>query len=183
FDTMGNGWMNSAVCSNIHDMLEWLKAKYHIDKFTIIGGSMGGSGALAYAACYPEDINGVLALCPCTDLKSYTEFLSRTAPEDPLAGIKKDILDTILQRFDSNELKMRAVSPQYYSARLPLPVFISHAAGDDLIPVENSRKLAELMEGLYEFEYLEMEGGNHDTTVLPGFARGLEFLREQGALK
>ncbi|MBQ9359233.1 MAG: alpha/beta fold hydrolase [Abditibacteriota bacterium] len=183
FDTMGNGWMNPTVCSNIHDMLEWLKAKYGIDRFTIIGGSMGGSGALAYAICYPDDINGVLALCPCTDLKSYTEFLSRTVPEDPLAGIKKDIRDTILQRFDANEMKMRAVSPQYYSWRLPLPVFISHAAGDELIPVENSRKLAELMEGLDEFEYLEMEGGNHDTTVLPGFARGLEFLREQGALQ
>ncbi|MBO4548385.1 MAG: hypothetical protein J5758_04135, partial [Abditibacteriota bacterium] len=120
---------------------------------------------------------------PCTDLKSYTEFLAQTKPEDPLAGIKKDILDTIRSRFGSNEMIYRMVSPQYYSMRLPWPVFISHSTGDELIPVENSRILAELMEGLSEFEYLEMEGGGHDTTTLPGFARGLEFLREQGALK
>ncbi|MBR4748374.1 MAG: alpha/beta fold hydrolase [Abditibacteriota bacterium] len=183
FDTMGNGWMNPTVCSNIHEMLSWLRAKYRVDKFTIIGGSMGGSGALAYAACYPDDIKGVLALCPCTDLKSYTEFLSRAEPGDPVAAIKKDILDTILQKFDQSEMKMKAVSPQRYSERLPLPLFIAHSTGDELIPVENSRILAELMEGLSDFEYMEMEGGGHDTTILPGFARGLEFLREQGALQ
>ncbi|MBP5274737.1 MAG: alpha/beta fold hydrolase, partial [Abditibacteriota bacterium] len=182
FDTMGNGWMNPECAANMHNMLLWLGKRFGTGKFAVIGGSMGGTGALSYACQYPQDIGGVAALCACSDIASYTEFLRQAAAKAP-GGVEQDILNAILAGFDDDPVKYEAASPLAYSERLTMPVFISHSTGDALIPVANSQRLAKKLAGKADFEYLEIEGGHHDTTLMPGFDRGLEFLAGQGVLK
>ena len=183
FDTMGNGWMNPGCAANMHNMLCWLKKRFGVGEFALIGGSMGGTGALSYACQYPQDIDGVAALCACTDIKTYTEFLREAAARAPQPGVEEDILQAILRGFDDDPVKYEAVSPLTYSDRLSMPVFISHSTGDALIPVSNSQRLAAKLADKADFEYLEIEGGHHDTTLMPGFDRGMEFLTEHAALK
>ncbi|MFA7158315.1 MAG: hypothetical protein WC299_03345 [Kiritimatiellia bacterium] len=59
----------------------------------------------------------------------------------------------------------RKHSAQQNPAKLSMPVYLSHGGADLIIPVEQSRGLAERMKGNRKFVYHEIPGGNHDSPL------------------
>jgi len=101
----------------------------------LTGLSMGGHGALQLAARYPDQFAAVLAICPRLGRPSY--------------------LQTI-ENLPANALEL--------SQRLRyLPIWLFHGDEDQVVPVENSRKLAVALDRLgASSHYTEIPGVGHD---------------------
>ena len=61
-----------------------------------------------------------------------------------------------------------------FIAQVKCPVFLVHGTADEVIPVENSRKLLPLIPNPHK-EYVEIPGGGHNN--LETFSAYREFLR------
>ncbi len=57
-------------------------------------------------------------------------------------------------------------SPVYFADRLPA-VQVQHGTADAIVDVSQSRRLAAVMQGRADFEYLEWDGGQHTPLSFP----------------
>lgn len=159
----GNAWMSPAAAGDLHALLCYLREHHHAKQFVLVSGSMGGSGSLIYATQFPQDIAGVVALCPATDLPTYLKWTSERQDRPVI----KQIHDAILQSYHHDPAAIAGHSVQAHAARLTMPVHLIHGDADTAIPVEQSRELAKAMAdksmtGNTNFKYTELPGGNHD---------------------
>jgi pimeloyl-ACP methyl ester carboxylesterase len=166
----GNAWMGEEAVEDLHALLAEIREQYGDQRFILAGGSMGGTSCLIYSVIHPEDVAGVVALCPCTDLPGFFRFL-RTRQD----GILKEIGKAIGTSYREDVSLMEAHSCIGHAARLTMPVFLAHGISDPIIPVAQSRQLAALMKDRKtNFMYVEIEGG-HDAP-LSRFREGLAWL-------
>lgn len=63
----GGSWMGPAAESDLREILRGMRSSGFQGKLLLADGSMGGTSALIFASRFPEEIDGVLALCPATD--------------------------------------------------------------------------------------------------------------------
>jgi dipeptidyl aminopeptidase/acylaminoacyl peptidase len=52
-----------------------------------------------------------------------------------------------------------------HSDKLTMPVVLATGEKDALVPVEETRKIAELMKDRQNFTYIEIPGGDHDSSI------------------
>ena len=52
-----------------------------------------------------------------------------------------------------------------HADKLTMPVILTIGENDPLIPVHETRKIAEALKGKSDFTYVEVPGGNHDSAV------------------
>lgn len=177
----GNSWMCASAARDMHCVLSFAREKWGWNRFVFASGSMGGTSNLIYAALHPEDVAGVVALCPTTDLASYHAWCRKSA-----LPIVLEIADTIEHFYGGTPKDM----PSTYSAhsavensdKLRMPVFVCHGTADVTIPVSQSRELAGKMGDLASFEYVEIPDGDHEAP-LRAFSQGLDWvLRLDGLL-
>ncbi|MCM8788534.1 MAG: alpha/beta hydrolase-fold protein, partial [Candidatus Omnitrophica bacterium] len=64
----GDSWMNEPAEQDLKQIIVSLKEKFNTGNTYIMGGSMGGTGSLIFAARNSQLVSGVLALCPATDM-------------------------------------------------------------------------------------------------------------------
>lgn len=160
----GNAWMGPAAAADLHYLLDTVRARFGAKRFLFVGGSMGGTSCLVYGALHPDEVAGLAALCPATDLESYHAFLS----SNPTA-IRREIADAIEAAYGGTPAR----APEPYArhsalanhARLTMPLYLGAASGDSLIPVEQCRLLAAARAGAPGFRYRELEGGDHDSPL------------------
>jgi len=160
----GNAWMCPEAAADLRDLLNVVRSEHGACKFCFVSGSMGGAGNLIYAALHPEDVALVVALCPATDIASY--FLwCRAHP----GGVRDEIRDAMELAYGGPP---ELVSDRYaahcvtaLADRLMMPMFLSHATGDEVIPVEQSRELLKRLAGKDNLAYVEIDGGNHDSPL------------------
>ncbi|MFM8930782.1 MAG: alpha/beta fold hydrolase, partial [Gemmataceae bacterium] len=67
-------WMGPAAEADIVQILRDLRKQYSVQKILLSGGSMGGTGALTFAALHPDLIDGVVSLNGTANLVEYDQF-------------------------------------------------------------------------------------------------------------
>lgn len=169
----GNAWMCQAAIADLRHLLAIVKKKYPVRRFILASGSMGGTGALIYAVRHPEDIAGVCALCPATDIGRYHGFAKENGPRIAvLAEIAAAIENAYGGTPATAPASYAANSATAHAARLAMPVYLCHGNADVIIPVEESRTLASELKKLgRKCEYVELKNGHHDSPIpecLPG---------------
>ncbi len=161
----GNAWMSPAAAADLHALLGMIRERYHVRRFVFASGSMGGTSNLIYAVLHPEDVAGVVALCPATDLASYVQWCRLRA--EP--AVLQEIADAIVAAYGSpSEDRPQAYarhSAMTNAERLTMPVCIVHGARDVVIPVEQSRALAAKLSGRPSIHYRELPEGDHETPL------------------
>ena len=132
------------------------------DRVVLSGYSMGGMGAWTIGGHYPDRFAGLMAMSGRGDF-----YLWKGLKREGLPGFKRKLAE---QEFGANLL------PNY----LHLPLFLVHGNQDWGIPVEQSRRMHDLLKALgMDVRYVELEGEDHfffyqQTQCLPDL---LEWLR------
>ena len=158
----GNAWMSPAAAADLHALLRWARFHYRVRRLLLVSGSMGGTSNLIYATRYPEDVAGVVALCPATDLASYEAWCRRQ--EGP--PVLREIADAIRTAYEGDPARPTAMfhahSTLARADALTMPVYVVHGDADTIIPVSQSRSLAMALHGRSSFRYVELPGGDHE---------------------
>jgi pimeloyl-ACP methyl ester carboxylesterase len=161
-----NAWMGPSAAADLHDLLTFVRSRYSVKEFIFASGSMGGTSNLVYAVLHPEDVAAVVALCAVTDMGPYYDWCRRTTGgPGSLAGIA----DAIQNGYDSTPAERpdvyQAHSALAHADRLTMPVMLVHGSADEIIPVDESRRLAQRLDGVGTFRYVEMPDGHHDSPL------------------
>lgn len=141
---------NGAMAGMAMAALEQSIREFHGDRQRtyLTGMSMGGQGSWLLAASHPHVFAAMAPVCGFLLLKHDEDVL------DPVAD------KALLEQFP----EALAADPQAAFARRigRLPVWIFHGDMDDIVPVENSRRMAAAMRALgTEVRYTEFPGVNH----------------------
>ncbi len=160
----GNAWMGPAAAEDLLALIKFIRGDYGAKKLIFPSGSMGASSNLIFARMYPEEVAGVVALCPATDLASYWAWCKEKA-----SPITLEIASAIQESYGGVPSERPALyevhSALFGADRLRMPLFLAHGTADDIIPVEQSRRLAERLATKPTFTYVEQPGGHHDTPL------------------
>ncbi len=173
----GNAWMSPDAASDLHELISYLRVEFKMQKTIFTSGSMGATGSLVYGVLFPEDVDAIDARGAATDVGSYYSWCMGS--ESPLLheiacsirlsyGGEPDVINGIYDRH----------STLRNADKLVMPVSFIHGENDKTIPVEQARKLAELLRGQPGFFYREIPGGNHNSPLFDkeGFHRVLRML-------
>ncbi len=172
----GNAWMGPSAATQLHQLLNFLRQTHGVRKIVLVGGSMGGTSALIFACLFPQEVAGVLTLCPATDLSSYWHWCQAHADKLP-------VLEQIHQAITAAYGGTPVTHPAVYHAhsalenadRLTMPIAISHGDADQIIPVEQSRRLIGRLQAHPALRYQEIPGGGHDDPLIT-FPVALQWL-------
>jgi pimeloyl-ACP methyl ester carboxylesterase len=162
-------WMGPKAEADLLEILERLKARYHIRKTILCGGSMGASSALTFAAMHPDVVDGVVAMNGTANHLEYENF--QDAIRASFGGAKAEI---------PQEYKRR--SAEYWPERLTMPVGLTTGGKDALVPPDSVVRLAAILKKLQPSVLLihRPEGG-HSTNYEDGKAV-LEFVIAKAGL-
>jgi len=159
-----NAWMGPKAADDLHDLIAFVRAKYNAKHLIFASGSMGGTSNLIYASLHPEDVSAVVALGAASDLTRYFEWC-RTINN----GVIKEIADAIESAYSGSPKKRPEIYKKHSalenSAKLTMPIYLSHGGNDQTIPVDESRRLADKLSFNAAFFYHEIPGGNHDSPL------------------
>ncbi len=172
----GNSWMNPQAAYDLAALILWLKSEKKARNIILTGGSMGGTSALIFAGLYPELLDGVVALCPASDLSTYVPWCEERRNKTPILA---QLADTIKERYNGSPSENPAVYAAHnavtHAHKLKMPISVCQAAGDQIIPVEQARIFAHQLSGKMTFRYLELTGGHHDSAI-PEFPSSLQWV-------
>ncbi|MEO6848801.1 MAG: alpha/beta fold hydrolase [Chthoniobacterales bacterium] len=159
-------WMGPAAETDLLEILRLLRVRYHPEKILLIGGSMGGTSVLIFASLHPQSMDGVIALCPATDMAEMY-FLFPEQFDVSYGGSPIEV---------PAEYQKRSVC--FRSSQLEnIPVVIIHGAADELIPVSHSRRLASQLQGVNNrLRYVEIPAGDHNAPILYPLGKYLDFI-------
>ncbi|HUT59838.1 MAG TPA: alpha/beta fold hydrolase [Phycisphaerae bacterium] len=176
-----NAWMSPAASADLRGLLQSARERHGAGRFVFVGGSMGGTGNLVYAVLHPEDVAGVAALCPATDIASlYRRYGSQG--DSPRA---REFAESIRAGYggtpDESPRTYERHSCLRHCDRLTMPVFLAHGEADGSIPVGDSRALAAACAG-QRLKYVEIPGGDHDAPLAaPIMQQALDWVLGRGA--
>jgi pimeloyl-ACP methyl ester carboxylesterase len=144
-------WMGPAAEADLVQIISKLKKTYKIRKTILCGGSMGGTGALTFAALHPELIDGVVAMNGTANLVQYENF--QDAIQASYGGTKQQVFQ---------EYKKR--SAEYWPERLTMPMAITLGAKDTLVPPDSALRLGKVLQMLGQpVKVVYREDGGHST--------------------
>lgn len=159
-------WMGPLAETDLVQIIAELKQQYRVGRVLLCGGSMGGTGALTFAALHPELIDGVTAMNGTANLLEYAQF--QEAISASFGGTKKAI---------PAEYKKR--SAEYWPERLTMPVAMTTGGRDTLVPAQSCQRLAAVLKSLdREVLLLHRDATGHVTNLADGTA-ALEFVIER----
>jgi dipeptidyl aminopeptidase/acylaminoacyl peptidase len=159
----GDSWMNEPAESDVIFIINSLRRCFQTERVFLMGGSMGGTGALIFSTRHPELISGVCALCPATDMITLYNNWIHTEYNFLAKGIETAYQGSPEKRPE----EFRKRSSIYYVEKLKeKPVAIIHGDDDWLISVEHSRNFVKrsVKSGIRIF-YHEIRYGNHDSPL------------------
>lgn len=162
----GGSWMGPAAEADLLEILLRIRTPEFCGKLILAGGSMGGTSALIFASRHPHLLDGVLALCPATDVTAMFKKFPEQFRES-YGGSPEEVPEVYAERISRNFCEILS----------QMPIFLVHGAKDALIEVEHSRVLAgKLRERSIRFRYVEMPDGDHDAPISLTWHEALDFL-------
>ena len=156
----GNSWMSPAAAADLDAILRREKELLRWDRLFVVGGSMGGSGALVFSRLHPELVDGVAALGAAPDPASYMDWLA-----DGTLPVHADILAALRQAYPDGGLARAHSAVAGADALRGKPVVLIHAADDAVMPVAGARALAKRFADDPAFLYEELPSGGHDAPL------------------
>lgn len=156
-------WMGPKAESDITQIIDELRSKYKISKIYLVGGSMGGTSALTYAAIHPDKIDGVTSMNGHANHLEYQNF--QEAIRESFGGSKDQIPE---------EYKKR--SAEYWPERLTMPLSFTIGENDKSVPGESIIRLVGILKELKREVFLiNHPGGGHSTNYYEAMA-AMEFM-------
>ncbi|MBM4045142.1 MAG: hypothetical protein FJ279_08510, partial [Planctomycetes bacterium] len=122
--------------------------------------SMGGGGALTFAAHHPDRVRGVCDIFGVTD---FTQFYNSKRYQESLSKAFGGTPETAPEVFKAQSA-MTSIA-----AFAKIPVFVLHGDQDTVVPTEHSRQFVKaLMAPGYDVVYREVKGGKHQSELISG---------------
>lgn len=121
-------WMGPKAEADIVQIIGELKRKHGVEKVVVCGGSMGGTGALTFAALHPELVDGVVSMNGTANLVDYPNFLTFIA--ESYGGAKDKVPDEYRKR-----------SAEFFPEKFTMPVAATTGGADKLVPPESVLRL------------------------------------------
>ena len=156
----GNAWMCPPAVSDLADLIRKGKAQYGWKRVFFVSGSMGGTGALIFAARHPELVDGVAALGAATNLRRFAQWCS--GQETSTAASIREAIETHYGKDDYDRHNVCS-----HAGALAMPVYYAHGGADKVIPVSEARSLRDLLisAAKNDFRYVEIPEGDHDSPL------------------
>lgn len=159
----GTAYMSPAATSDMSELLDYAGRTLGCTGFVLLGGSGGASSAMAYAVLHPERVGGVIAMGMC-DILARLDFARRSGNR-----LLQELARTVFAAYggppEARPELYEARSVLAHADRLTMPVVLSMGERDSLIPVGETRKIAEALRGKRDFVYHEVPGGDHDSAL------------------
>jgi lysophospholipase L1-like esterase/pimeloyl-ACP methyl ester carboxylesterase len=144
-------WMGPAAEADLVQILAELRSKYRVHKAVITGGSMGGTGALTFAALHPDMVDGVVSMNGTANLVEYAQF--QDAISASFGGSKQ---------VKPNEYRKR--SAELNADKLTMPIAMTTGGKDTLVPPDSVLRLAEALQRQNRLvKSIHKPDGGHDT--------------------
>ena len=156
-------WMGPAAEADLVQIIRMLKKQYRVTRVILSGGSMGGTGALTFAALHPRLVDGVVALNGTANLIEYKRFQEAIAKS--FGGSKEQI-----------PAEYRKRSAEFFSDRFTMPLAATTGGNDDIVPPGSVlRLIAEVRNHNQNVLSIHRQQGGHSTTY-EDTKRALEFI-------
>jgi len=159
----GTSYMSPAATQDFTDLLDYCRQKLNCNKITLLGGSGGASSAMAYTCLHPEKINTVIAMGMC-DIFARLDF-ARKSQNNILQKLAKVTFEAYGGSLEEKPELYHARSVLENIDKLNMPIILTMGEADPLIPVVETRKIAEAMKDKDNFKYCEIPEGNHDSAL------------------
>lgn len=143
-----------AMQDDLSDAADWLIKSNYADpeRLAIIGASYGGYAALMGAVKTPDLFKCAISFAGVSDLlllKEHSKMYANYKAVFELLGEDKD--------------QLKDTSPCRNAEKIKIPILLVHGDADRVVPVEQSRIMAEELEKNNKvFTYIELEKGNHN---------------------
>ena len=125
-------WMGPKAEADLVQIIAAAKERHRIGRVFVAGGSMGGTGALTFAALHPELVDGVCALNGTANLVEYGRFLDAIAAS--YGGTKEEVPEEYRKR-----------SAELHAEALSMPVALTTGGRDEIVPPESVLRLHETL--------------------------------------
>ena len=126
-------WMGPKAEADLVQIIAAAKERHRIGRVFVSGGSMGGTGALTFAALHPDLVDGVCSLNGTANLVDYGRFLEAIAAS--FGGTKEEVPEEYRKR-----------SAEFHAEALSMPVALTTGGRDDIVPPESVLRLHETLE-------------------------------------
>jgi pimeloyl-ACP methyl ester carboxylesterase len=157
----GNTMYQNIGEADVLEVLAEVRRLYSVDenRIYLTGGSMGGAGTWHIGLSYPDLFAAIAPIMGPTELLFWT-------------GLKPEQLSPVQQFiFERNSALFKAENARN------LPVFCNHGVRDDIVPIEQSRKIVQRLRDLgYPIHYQEHPAAAHgsfppemDSAIYDGF--------------
>ncbi len=144
-------WMGPAAEADMLQILDDLRSKYRVHKVVITGGSMGGTGALTFAALHPDKVDGVVSMNGTANLVEYALFQDAIATS--FGGSKQDKPEEYRKR-----------SAELNADKLTMPMAMTTGGKDKFVPPDSVLRLAEALKKQNRpVKSIHKPDGGHDT--------------------
>ncbi len=162
-------WMGPLAEADTVQLIAELRQRHRVGRVFLVGGSMGGTAVLTFAALHPELVAGVCSLNGTANHVEYDKFQDAIAAS--FGGTKAQVPAEYKQR-----------SAELWPEKFTMPVAFTTGGQDALVPPQSVLRLAEkLKQAGRKTLSLHREQGGHATTYEDTTA-ALEFvLREASA--
>ena len=156
-------WMGPAAESDLVQIIKTLSKRYQVERVIVCGGSMGGTGALIFAALHPDLVDGVVALNGTANLVEYDQFSDAIA--ESFGGTREQV---------PNEYRKR--SAELFPKRFTMPIAATTGGKDKLVPCDSVLRLLEKVRQQQDkvLSIHRPEGGH--STNLADTKKALEFV-------
>lgn len=146
-----DSWMGPAAEADLVQIIREARQRHRIGKVVLGGGSMGGTGALIFAALHPNLIDGVVSQNGTANMLQYDRFQD---------SIRRWYGGTPQEQPD----EYRRRSPEFAAEKLTMPIALTTGGMDTLVPPHSVLRLAaSLQEQNPAVLLLHRETGGHAT--------------------
>ena len=114
-------WMGPKAEADLVQIIAAAKQRHRIGRVVVCGGSMGGTGALTFAALHPDLVDGVCSLNGTANLVEYGSFLDAIAAS--FGGTKEEVPEEYRKR-----------SAELHAEALVMPIAFTTGGRDDVVP-------------------------------------------------
>ena len=121
-------WMGPKAEADLVQIIAAAKERHRIGRVFVSGGSMGGTGALTFAALHPDLVDGVCSLNGTANLVDYERFLEAIAAS--FGGTKEEVPEEYRKR-----------SAELHAEALVMPVALTTGGRDEIVPPESVLRL------------------------------------------